>query len=236
LANASPADGTVTPLATLSGALEKHGLILRGGFHPGPEDGELAAAGTLLLVGNAGPAMWHAFAPHDDEEPDPLNRWTTRVIEPIAGRFGARALYPFGKPHFPFQRWAERSETLYPSPLGILIHPEYGLWHAFRAALLFSKRLPLPPRQEAPNPCESCAEKPCLSACPVNAFDGRRYDVEICASHLATTEPARHADCLEMGCHARNACPIGAKWRYPKAQIRFHMAAFSRSVASERSH
>ena len=214
-------------LALLAAALSAHGLILRGGFHPEPEEPGLEQAGTVLLVGHAGPAMWAAFEPHLDGAPDPLNRWTVRVIEPLAQAFAARALYPFGEPHWPFQRWAQRAEGLHPSPLGLLIHPEYGLWHAWRAALAFSERLPLPARRDAPSPCESCADKPCLSACPVGAFSSTGYEVTACAAHLSSAA----ASCRELGCHARDACPIGRVWRYPEAHIRFHMAAFRRSVA-----
>lgn len=214
-------------LAELARALAVHGLILRGGFHPDGEEEEFEGAGTIFLVGNAGPAMWDAFAPHIDGDVDPLNRWTEHVIEPIARQFRARAVYPFGERRWPFQRWAARAETLYPSPLGILIHPQYGLWHAWRAALLFPELLPLPPRVKAASPCESCAAKPCLSACPVAAFSLGGFDVAACASHIAT----RDADCNDFGCHARDACPVGGEWRYPDAQIRFHMAAFARSVS-----
>ena len=48
-------------LTELAAALAEHGLILRGGFHPGSEETELAGVGTVVLVGNAGPAMWRAF-------------------------------------------------------------------------------------------------------------------------------------------------------------------------------
>jgi hypothetical protein len=172
--------------------------------------------------------MWAAFAPYIDGAPHPLDRWTRRVVEPIATNFGARAVYPFGAEAPPFQRWAERAETLHRSPLGILIHAEYGLWHAWRAALLFAERLPLPPRAEAPSPCDGCAEKPCLSACPVEAFGAAGYNVPACASHLASAA----STCQSIGCHARNACPAGANWCYAPEQIRFHMTAFSRSVVS----
>jgi hypothetical protein len=175
--------------------------------------------------------MWEAFELHLDSMPDPLNRWTVKVIEPVAESFGARALYPFGEPRWPFQRWALRAEALHPTSLGMLIHPEYGLWHAWRAALAFPEALSLPPRTEAPSPCETCAARPCLSACPVGAFGSAGYDVAACAAHLA----GEVQTCGSFGCHARNACPVGRAWRYPDAQIRFHMAAFRRSVLPDRS-
>jgi ferredoxin-like protein FixX len=211
----------------LGEALILHNLVLRGGFYPASDEAGLEGVGTVLLVGNAGGAMWSAFGSHVERAPDPLNRWTKAVIEPVAARFGARALYPFGEPHWPFQRWAQRAETLHPSPIGLLIHPEFGLWHAYRAALLFPERLALPARIETRNPCAECKEKPCLSACPVGAFSGSGFAVGACGEYVANAE----AECLSSGCQARNACPIGAEWRYPEAQIRFHMAAFARSVA-----
>lgn len=216
-------------LTEISQALAEHGLILRGGFNPERQEGGLLQdAATVLLVGNAGGAMWEAFSPHIEGERNPLDRWTKRVIDSIAEKFGARAIYPFGPDAPPFHRWALRAEAVHPSPLGILIHPQYGLWHAYRAALLFSERLDLPPRLSMPSPCDTCVEKPCLSACPVGAFTGAAYDVGACAAHLASSEQT----CLSVGCRARNACPVGEEWRYPEAQTRFHMAAFVGSVAS----
>ena len=43
--------------------LAGYGLILRGGFWPSGEDEVPGAPATLLLVGNAGPAMWSHFPP-----------------------------------------------------------------------------------------------------------------------------------------------------------------------------
>lgn len=213
----------------LAADLALNGLILRGGFHPEAGEAGLEGIGAVLLIGNAGPAMWEAFSPAIDGAPHPLDRWTKRVVDPIAAKFGVRAVYPFGPEAPPFQRWALRAETLYSSPLGILIHHEYGLWHAWRAALLSAERLEFPPRSDAPSPCVSCAEKPCLSACPVGAFTSSAYDVPACTMHIA----APQADCLTGGCHARNACPVGLEWRYAEAQTRFHMAAFAQSVGRD---
>jgi hypothetical protein len=81
-------------LTELAEALAEHGLILRGGFHPGAEEPALAGVGTVVLVGNAGSAMWRAFRPHIDGTPNPLDRWTRHVIEPMARKLGARAIFP----------------------------------------------------------------------------------------------------------------------------------------------
>ena len=214
-------------LTDIAHSLAPHGLILRGGFHADRDDeGVVAGAATVVLVGNAGPAMWSAFAPSIDGAPNPLDRWTKLVIDPVASKFGARAIYPFGPDVAPFQQWALRAGGVYRSPLGILIDPEFGLWHALRAALLFSSHLDLPVASEGQSPCERCLERPCLSACPVGAFDGKSYDLVACATHITAPE----VDCTSVGCHARNACPVGEEWRYPEAQTRFHMAAFARSV------
>jgi hypothetical protein len=224
---------------SLAGALAAHGLILRGGFQPAEEDALPSLAGgrparMLMLVGNAGPSLWAAFARAPeaaDGAPHPLNRWTRRVVEEVAASFDAMALYPFeANPAWPFQRWAQWAEPVYPSPLGLLIHPEFGLWHAYRAALLFGAPRSLVPPARATHPCETCAEKPCLAACPVGAFrpdeGGVRYDVPTCLNHI---EGPLGQDCLEVGCLARRACPVGAEWRSEPTQAGFHMRAFLRA-------
>ncbi len=216
-------------LAQLTAALDRYGLILRGGFHPVLEDavpdvGAGKETGTVLLIGNAGPGMWRAFAATEPVGRNPLDRWTRQVVEPIARRAGGTACYPAdGPPYHPFQRWAQRAEPVAPSPLGILIHPTYGLWHAYRAALMFTERLDLPDRPDTPIPCASCLERPCLSACPVGAFTADGYDVRRCVDYVKSTG---EADCAGSGCRARHACPVGVSYRYGPEQQRSHMSAF----------
>lgn len=216
----------ISDLAPLADAVAAHGLALRGAFHPMAADGVPDGTGTLALVGNVGGSFWPPADLRD--EPDSLDRWTRRVLDPVAARFGARALYPFGgPPHHPFQRWAQRAEPVYTSPLGILIHPDFGLWHAYRGALAFSGRLPLPVTDKRPNPCLSCIDKPCLSACPVGAFSAEAgYDVDGCAAHLRAPEGR---PCREQGCLARHACPVGRNHAYEAGFAQFLMAAFERA-------
>ena len=204
------------------------GLDFRGAFHPREEDGVPAPCGTLVLLGNAGPRMWRRFSEARGlPAEDPLDAWSTRVIGALAERLSARALMPFGgPPWWPFLRWAQRAEPVAPSMLGMTIHPRHGLWHAYRGALAFAETFDLPAPEAAPRPCDDCAERPCLSACPVNAFSEAGYDVAACAAHLSGSEGA---ECLARGCLARRACPVGPEARYAPEQAAFHMAAFVRS-------
>lgn len=219
-------------LAAIETALAESGLVALGAFHPTADDAVPPLAdgrpcGTLVLAGNAGGSLWPAFSASPearDGAPDALDRWSARVLGGLATAFGGAALFPFGgPPYLPFQRWARRGAPLGPSPLGMLIHPDYGLWHAYRGALALPEALALAAPAAAPSPCDSCADKPCLAACPVAAFTESGYDVTACAGHVAA--PAG-ADCLDLGCRARRACPVGRQYHYPPAQARFHMAAF----------
>lgn len=221
-------------LADQAGAL---GLTLRGGFKveagdgvPGLPSGKKAQ--TLILIGAIGGSLWQAFAASpeaSDGAKDPLDRWSKRVIEGLAKVTGALALFPFGgPPYLPFQRWAQRAEPVHPSPLGLFIHPVYGLWHSYRGALALAEEIATPAKASAAHPCDSCQDKPCLSSCPVGAFqppqDGRpRYDIAACAWHLRAPEGA---PCMAKGCLARLACPVGRNLAYSPAQAHFHMRAF----------
>lgn len=227
-------------LARLEQAAARFGLLLRGAFHPDAGDAvPLLADGdearTVVLIGNAGPEMWRHFVQSpeaEDGKPHPVDRWTRRIVVEIAVAHGAGALFPFqGPPYIPFQRWAMRAEPVFPSPLGMLIHPDYGLWHAYRGALTFSARLDLPERRQAASPCESCADKPCLHTCPVEAFTADGYDVAACRTHILKPE-GRH--CLDGGCLARRACPVGRACLYDLGQTAWHMAAFAKPAANQK--
>ena len=140
----------------------------------------------------------------------------------LAADLGACALFPFDKPPLPFQRWAARAGTVHTSPLGMSIHGEYGLWHAYRAAFAFGEEIPFAPAGGAASPCDACEDKPCLTTCPVGAFSGTGYDVPACAAHISMPQGA---DCIDLGCRARRACPVGRDHIYAPAQARFHMVA-----------
>ena len=214
--------------------LAPHGLMPRGGFDFAASDAAPAGpdglpARSVLLIGHGGGSIrepFNAWRQRQGTDPaDPLDAWSKAVIGDVAERFGARAVFPSDPPYLPFQQWAMRAEGLRPSPLGLLMHPVFGLWHAYRGALLFGEALDMFSPKPARHPCDACDAKPCLTACPVQAYDPAGFDAAACKAHARS--PAGFA-CRDQGCLARNACPAGASWRYAAAQQRFHQAAFLR--------
>jgi hypothetical protein len=228
-------------LPDLVAAAAEQGLASRGAFAPRPADGvpDVAPrrpAGTLVLLGLAGRAGFPAFAASPevaDGGDDPLDRWSRRVIAAVATRFLGLALFPFGgPPYHPFQRWAMRAEDVRPSPLGLLIHPVWGLWHSYRGAVALEETCILPePERAAKGPCDACAGRPCLSACPAGAHSAAGFDDAACHAHLAG--PASAA-CHAGGCLSRRACPVGREHAHEPLQAAFTMRAFHR--AQRRRH
>ena len=136
-------------------------MIARGGFAPEAGDGLGGDARTVVMVGNAGADMWEAFCAGRRDEPDPMNCWTRRVLDAVARDLDAQPRYPFdGPPWLPFQRWAQRAEPVFPSPVGMLIHPDHGLWHAWRGALVFDVPVSgIPERDGRRSPCLDCVAR-----------------------------------------------------------------------------
>lgn len=224
-------------LAELDARLSAFGLSCRGVVRF--EEGETAPltaddlpASAFVLVGVTGGAMWPVFSAWRDTQADgggsdPLDRWSKLVIDAVAEEFGASACYPSEPPYRPFQSWAMQAEGLKASPLGILIHTRFGLWHSYRGALLFPKWSEDidAVRTAGEHACDRCFDKPCLSACPVAAISANGFDVARCRGHLAT--PVGQGGCMVSGCLARDACPVGVEYRYPEAQLHFYMQALT---------
>jgi ferredoxin len=222
-------------LADIERTVAPAGLILRGSFHPESDDKvpslpDGRPARTVVLVGNAGAAMWRAFAARTPTEAtrNPLDDWLRPPLLAAAASVGGHAVFPNeGPPFVPIQQWGARAEPIHRSPIGIMIHPEFGLWHVYRAAILLAEPIDLPERIAAPSPCDACAKKPCLQVCPADAFLPDRFDGASCVTHVASDEGA---NCRERGCLARRACPVGRDYLYPREAQAFHTAAFVRSA------
>ncbi len=208
---------------TLKDTLAAHHLTVLGGFHPVPADGAPAGTGTLVLLGPAEPGFWaHLQAQPEWSGPDPVDRWSRRVIGRIACDLGAKALFPFGgPPYHPFQRWALRTGRAWESPVRLLVQADQGLMVSFRGALALRDRIDLPPPAE--KPCDTCTGRPCLTACPPRALTAAGYDLPACHAFLDSGP-----DCMTRGCAVRRACPVSQGYARLPEQSAYHMGQFHR--------
>ena len=210
----------------IQAALEPHWLEVLGGF--GVAEGEAGfpkGTRTLLLIGPREPGFWpHLQAQPEWDGPDPVDRWSRRVIGRLACDLAAKALFPFGGPPYqPFYSWALRSGSVWESPVKLLVHAGQGLFVSFRGALALREQVDLPPPPA--RPCDTCEGKPCLTACPVAALTGAGYDVPRCRAHLDRPEGA---PCLTGGCLVRGTCPASQAYARMPEQSAYHMRQFHR--------
>ena len=218
----------MTGLRRVGDAAAAEGLAVVGAFHTQAGDGAPEGVGAICLLGADGDWMWEVFSDSPetaDRQPDPLDRWSRRVIGGLAAKLNGVALFPFGGPPYqPFQRWASRGEAAVSSPVAMQVTAKRGLWTSYRGALGFRRPIDLVERNDT-SPCHGCSA-PCLIACPVDAFAGGVYDVPCCVAHV--TSPSGE-ECRARGCLVRHACPAGRDAEPPKGQCRFHIDAFIRA-------
>jgi NAD-dependent dihydropyrimidine dehydrogenase PreA subunit len=191
--------------------------------------GTVPNSGTLVLLGT-GPGFWPVFSTSPerlDKQPDPVDRWSQRVVGGLAIQLKAQAIFPFGGPPYePFIAWALASGRAFQSPVGMLVHGAVGMMVSYRGALQFSENIAVP-APEAASPCQNCVAQPCTSTCPVGALGAAHsYDVDLCHAYL-DTEAGR--DCMANGCAVRRACPVSDGAGRVSAQSNLHMKAFHRT-------
>lgn len=202
-------------------------LDIIGAFHPTPHDTGLENVGTLLLLGPKEPGFWDNVsksAEFSDGQPDPIDRWSSREISSLATAWNGTALFPFGEPPYrPFLTWATQSGRSWVSPAHLLVHDQAGLMVSYRGAVALAETLDIP--KTGTSPCPTCADRPCLSACPVGAISEAGYDLSACHEYLDTPEGA---DCMENGCAVRRSCPVSKSYNRNPVQSAHHMKAFHR--------
>lgn len=208
----------------ITDALSQNGLCVLGGFTPTDADEILATeCRSLLMVGPDEPRFWSIFsrsAEFSDCDPNPMDRWSHRVLTQIANDHDCVAHFPFGGPPFaPFYQWALNTGRVFASPIRLLVHDTSGLFVSFRGALAVPYDIDFDTTQ---SPCQSCPA-PCLNACPVNAFAEGAYNAASCSAELRNLD---REDCVATGCAARRACPISKDFGRVTAQSKFHMRNF----------
>ena len=209
---------------TLEAEAQSTWLSIFGTLPAIPEDG--LGKGAIALLGPQEPGFWAHFkasSEYADHKPDPLDRWSKRVIGDLAQVTGGQALFPFGPPVRPFIGWALRSGRAWTAPVGLLVHDHAGLMVSYRGAVFFPDVEVQTPTETAP--CETCKTKPCLSACPVGALSQNKYDIAACDTYLGTEVGQA---CMAQGCAVRRTCPLSLSYGRQSEQSAFHMRSFHR--------
>lgn len=181
----------------------------------------LAGYRRLVLLGHGGRRLWAALQEWGMQTADPVDDYshtlTRQFIRDYLDDPPVCWLYPQTDYLVPLQQLGALAGWSYPSPLGQGIHPEYGVWFAYRAAFLTTAVLPLYGEPVRPSPCATCTDKPCITTCPVGGVRFAHFDVDGCAHYRL----CHHSPCADR-CLARLACPFFPEHRYTLPQIQYH--------------
>lgn len=129
---------------------------------------------TLVLIGAGGKSLWENL-PHPLENNNhPVDTFSLEHIKDFAKNIlkddQIEILFPNDHYLLPLQKLGRFFNLAKPSPIGIDISEEFGLWFAYRGVFLTSKNLPSTFKTSFCSACEECLERPCLIdgrlACP----------------------------------------------------------------------
>jgi epoxyqueuosine reductase QueG len=200
----------------------------------GPErQSQVLLPGTtsILVVGSGGRELWQAMLADLRDHPDrlaneahPLDAFVERQVRK------ADAALPGGVPrrwffaaataevHLDFRALAHLAGLGRRSRLGLLLHPEYGVWLGLRAACFLASPQAAGAAATGPvagDPCAGCAA-PCIPACPGEAFVEGHWNVDRCSAFHAA------APTCSASCAARSACIVAPEHRYDADAYRYH--------------
>ncbi|NND01848.1 MAG: hypothetical protein HKN91_03595 [Acidimicrobiia bacterium] len=184
---------------------------------------------SLLMFGQGGKRLWDFIVAEGRFGRNPFDEMSERLAGQLVTDYlddvAWEMVYP-GAAMLPLGRLADHVGWGGASPLGLTINGEYGLWVAHRAVLLVDADVSIEPAEPFPHPCDSCVDKPCVSACPAGAVSIETgFAIDPCMEHRI--EPG--SSCAYQ-CLSRNSCPVGTEHRYGPAQMTHHYASGLESI------
>ena len=207
-------------------------------------------SGCLLLVGHAGKKFWEVFSKKQADEvmqqPDPVDRYSAKLSKQAIDNHlvgvNAKPLFPSEDCPINLMALGKAFGWHAPSPLGMGIHQEYGLWSAYRAVWWLDLELSdsfqnttessIPQySSEISEICAQCQSQECVTACPANAIDFKKNpDLGRCADYRLQDDSQCASTCL-----SRMACPYAKEHRYTTAQMAYHYELARSAIAKYRS-
>jgi hypothetical protein len=174
-----------------------------------------------VLLGNGGRAFWEALQLYGMQTEHPVDYFSEQIGRQFIKNYlpAAEHLWLFPSDLLvPLQQLGHLAGWAHPSPLGLGISGQFGLWFAYRVAFLTTADLPLSNYDPTPSPCDSCIAKPCITTCPATAVHkDQSFNVPACANFRLQTD----SPCADR-CLSRLACPVAPQHRYSPQQIQYH--------------
>ena len=121
---------------------------------------------TLCLLASGGKKLWENLPHPLTIEDHPIESFSKKVMMKFASDFlkdDIEILYPADSSILPLQKIGRAMNLCRQSPIGIDIHPDYGLWFAFRGIFLTNLEISTPTPKTFESPCDSCSDRPCMN-------------------------------------------------------------------------
>lgn len=199
-------------------------------------DTRIADGGTILLLGNGGQEFWQILQQNYPQGEHPVDDYSAQasdaVLQKCLPTLERQLLFPSADCPLILQRLMTQAGWHSPSPLGMGMHAQYGLWSACRAVWWLNAELVAPEGVgTVVDHCAHCEHKPCLAACPADALQlGRPPQLSRCADYRLQADSQCSATCV-----AREACPVAANHRYKPEQLNYHYGLARSAIARYRS-
>lgn len=145
---------------------------------------------TLCLIGSGGISLWENLPHPLDATTNPIDNFTQNKMQEFAKKTlndEIEILYPNEHFTMPLQKIGRAMNLCTQSPIGIDIHPHFGLWFAFRGVFLTSAKIPIITMENKSSLCDSCSQKPCLHSldlkisrlnCPINEHRYTSFQID----------------------------------------------------------
>lgn len=187
------------------------------------------ACRQVILVGHGGRDLWTSLDPEQRQADDPIDTHTRQLVSSLLNASpqcrSFEFVYPPSDKPVPLIGLGALAGWHRASKFRVGINQLYGTWYAYRALVVADSDFEVTRPMSGASPCDGCAAKPCMAACPVSAVGEARFDFEACYRYRLTDGSACSHTCL-----ARVACPVGADHRYAPDQIEYHYGLSLKSL------
>lgn len=185
----------------------------------------------MILIGHGGQRFYHALKESGaelvrEEGKHPVDDFSVATVQRYLQQDWPECDYEIVYPGaytVSLQELGKLAGWHHASPFMVGVNQHFGSWFAYRCLVLANTALPLTVALGDASPCDSCASKICISACPAKALEGGEFNLIKCIAYRRLPESKCRNTCI-----ARVSCPVGTEHRYPREQIAYH---YGRSIA-----